>query len=278
MPADTLTTAVPGQDQQTDGAPQQTPGEPDGTTQTPDTVSRAELEKVIGERQAGKERARKAEARLAEVEKQMAAMPTAERLEAFAKWEAAGADTLREQALKKGDAEAIEAAARKPLVELVDAGKARISSLEAQMTELLCTRAIESAAAPIAHNPKQVVALLRQRVRMTITPDGQFAPEFLDEEGHPAYNADGAIKDAETFVRLFLSLPENANLVKPSAKAGSGARPPGGPAAPQPGTPRSMEEFLALPADRRKAIADAMTPEQRRELMGIPSAESQGFL
>lgn len=273
MPPTPDEAAPTGQDaQQAEGAPQQAPTVgPDGPEGGPaDTVSAGELSELMRQREAARERACRAEAKLAELQEALAGMPDAAALEAFRAWQADQAD--RAAAAADGGEQVL----RGRLAELRD----RNEALKAQLTDLLCDSALRSAAAPVAHNPSQVVALLRHRVRMAETPDGRFAPEFLDASGRPVRDgAGGPVRDAETFVRLFLSLPENANLVRAAGRPGSGARLPGGPVpSPQERTPATMAEFLALsPAERLRA-AGSMTPQQRRELIGIAVAGAEGFL
>lgn len=273
MPATPDEAAPTGQDaRQPEGAPQQAPtGGPDGPETGPaDTVSRAGLTQLITERQAAEERARQAEAKLQELQEKLAGVPDTETLKAFTAWQA-------DQANRAGAAGEDGGRARpRELTELRD----RNDALKAQLTDLLCDSALQAAAAPVAHNPSQVVALLRHRVRMAETPDGRFAPEFLDASGRPLLDgAGGAVGDAETFVRLFLSLPENANLVRAAGRPGSGARLPGGPVpSPEGRIPATMAEFLALSPAQRLRAAGAMTPRQRRELIGIAAAGAEGFL
>ena len=273
----------PGQEGQQPGAASQQPaaGSSDGGKDkgTPETVSRAELNTVIGERQAAKERARKAEEAIAEMQKKLEAMPAPEVLEQFNTWRADKSAQARDAAIKKGDVEAIEKGIREPLEGQVKALRGRNENLQAQLTSLLRDAALQDAAAQSgAHNPRQVVMLLRDRVRMA-EQDGRFVPDFRDADGQPLYDGDAKrVTDASSFVRMFLALPDNANLVKAGAQPGSGARPPGGPANPPDGLPKTLADFNALPPEKRQEIAQKMTPDQRREFMGVKVPGKGGFM
>lgn len=246
-----------------------------------DTVSRAELDKVIGERQAAKERARAVEAQLVEVNQKLGAMPDNETLKAFQDWQANRDAHDREKAIKAGDVEAIERKVREPLEKQVQTKDAIIQALRSQLTGVLRDQALKDAAVPVAHNPDQVVALLRERVRMVEDPaTKEYRPQFLDTDGHDAYDGNGnRIADAKTFVGKFLALPDNANLVRATAQPGSGAKPQGG-ASLSPRNPDTitLDQFNELPEDERTVMARQMTPAQRRRMMNITEPSTAGFL
>ncbi len=213
-------------------------------------VSRAELEKVIAQRQAAKARARKAEQQLAEAEARTGA----------------------------GEAEASPEQGREDTRAQAQAIEDENAQLKRQLTSVLRDQGLRAAAAAAgAVNPDQVVALLRLRVHMTLGEDGRLAPAFVDEAGRPIADDDGAVPDVQTFVGLFLSLPENANLVRAGATPGSGARPAGGASGPD-ARPRSLDEFNGLPEERRMQWALEMGPEKLRTLLGMGRAQDQGFL
>jgi len=240
--------------------------------------TKAELDEVVGQRQAAKERARQLEAQLSELNGKLSAVPDAEQLDAFRKWQADREALDRDAAIKKGDVATLEAKIRAPLEAQVKAKEQHVSTLQNQLTTMLRDNALREAAEPRAHNPGQVVQLLRHRVRMVQRTDGQFAPEFLDTDGQPLYNAEGQrVATATEFVNAFLSLPENANLVKADRLPGSGARPTGG-APQQTGKPRSLAEFEAMTSDQRRATAQAMSSADRMALLGHPSGKASGYI
>jgi hypothetical protein len=215
----------------------------------PETVSRAELEKVIAQRQQAKVRARRAEQRVAELQAEL---------------DARGQQPAEDES--SADDESAEAL------------REQNAQLKHQLTGLLRDQALRAAAAAAgAIHPNQVVDLLRPRVRMEVGEDGRLVPTFLDADGRAMAEADGPIGDVPTFVSLFLSLPENANLVRAGVIPGSGARPGGGPAGP-PGRPRSLEEFHRLPQEQRLQWALEMGPEKLRALLGMGQGQDQGFL
>ncbi len=78
--------------------------------------------------------------------------------------------------------------------------------------------------------------------------------------------------------------PSEAPLSKPrDLSPWDSATPAAPPAAPVPTAtevlmPRTLQEFRALPADRRAAAALAMTRRQRDELLGRCPAGSEGYL
>lgn len=274
----------PGQGPQQPGAAPQQPasGGPDGPKPqdpAPETVSRAEMEKVVGERQAAKERARKAEELSTELQKELGTMPLAEELDAFRKWNDDKNARAREKAIKDGDVEAIEKGVREPLQGKLAEKDQVIDRQGAQLKNILCDQALRKAAESAnAHNPDQVVSLLRHRVKMEPADNGEFRPQFLAVSGVPACDDNGErITDAEGFVGQYLQLPENANLVKSSAKPGSGAAPAGGQVDPN-RIPATLEEFNALPPEKKVEVSQKMTSAQRRDLAGVSKSADPGSL
>ena len=152
-------------DGQDDAAPAETWTDvPQDDDPAQETVSRAELEKVIAQRQAAKLRARKAEQKLTELEA---------RLNAASGAEAPSGDN-------DGAGRAEEA------IQEVNA------QLKRQLTSLLRDQGLRAAAAAVgAINPDQVVALLRPRVQMDVHADGRLVPKFLDGQGRPIAQGDG---------------------------------------------------------------------------------------
>ena len=212
-------------------------------------VSRAELEKVIAQRQAAKARAREAEQKLAELEGR----------------------------LNGGGADASPGEDREDDATTLTALQDENLQLKRQLTSVLRDQGLRAAASAAgAINPDQVVALLRPKVQMDLAEDGRLAPSFLGEDGRPIAD-DEAVPDLQTFVGLFLSLPENANLVKANTTPGSGARPAGRAAEPLT-RPRSLEEFNGLPEADRMQWALEMGPERLRTLLGLGRPQDQGFL
>ena len=224
---------------------------PQADDPTRETVSRAELEKVIAQRQTAKARARKAEHKLVELEAELRAA-------------ASGADAPPDDGDGSGTPE--------------EAIRQENSRLKRQLTSLLRDQGLRAAAAAVgAVNPDQVVALLRPRVEMDVDADGRLVPKFVDGQGRLIAQGDGKATDMQSFVALFLSLPENANLVKADTVPGSGARPAGG-ARWSEARPRSLEEFNGLPEEQRMRWALEMGPEKLRTLLGIGQIHDQGFL
>lgn len=274
MPED-KTAADPGT-----GTPQPDAGQqvaPDGKDspkdkQAEDMVSKVKFDEAVGSRQAAKERARKAEASAAEMKKLLDAMPGSDELDQFRTWNTDKAAQERDKAIKANDVEAIEKGVREPLEAQIKSLTGRTDTLKAQLTSLLCDNALRTAAVDAgAHNPDQVVSLLRARVRMDENETGQFVPDYRDNEGQPLYDgASQRVTDAKVFVGLYLAQAENANLVKAQANPGSGAKPPGGGSPPAEGNiPTTRAEFDALTPEARAKVAAKMTDEQRKALVGI---------
>lgn len=245
-PCGEIEAASPGADVESDArADAQRGDDPAG-----EMVSRAELEKVIAQRQAAKTRARKAESRLAELETRLDAEPA--------------------PAPDQADREDADARAR--------ALGEQNRKLQRQLTNVLRDQGLHAAAAAAgAVNPDQVVALLRPRVQMQEVADGRMRPMVLDDDGLPVADESGEPVDMPTFVSLFLSLPENANLVRSAVTPGSGARPAGGAPALD-GRPRSLEEFNDLPEPRRMQWAMELGPAKLRALLGLSRPGDRGFL
>jgi len=269
----------PAEPQQPAGGPPEG-GEPDPST-SGKTYSQAELDEVIGTRQAAKERARKAEEQFAEAQKQLSIAPPAEELEAFRAYKDDKDAQARDAAIKKGDVDAIENGVREPLEGKIVALESKLQSRDAQLSTLLKNNALLKAATELgAFNPSQIVALLRDRVVMNEQADGTFAADFRDAEGQPQYDGSAKrVEDATTFVTMFQADPNNANLFTAKARPGSGVKPQGGATQPADGNlPKTLADFNALPEDERQAIASKMTPEQRNAVMGIKAPSTEGYL
>ena len=297
-----------------------------------ETVSRAELDKVIRERQAAKQRARAAEAQAAELHRRLAELEGSAGLDLAGVGVAAnGAATAPEEDDLAGTARfsaADDAGVANRAGEMPRAGEAgtagisnaggnvaaniaatapnsgtapisatapdsppspdsapadhglrrRLAARERQLAALLRDQRLREAALTAgAVNPDQVVALLRQHVRMVEQDDGQFAPRFLDDRGAAAFDEAGRPVDAAGFVRAYLSRPENANLVRAGSLGGSGARLSGTPGGPD-GLPVTLEEFNALdPRDRRR-VALRLSRRQREALLGLGTHRGAGYL
>ena len=108
-------------------------------------------------------------------------------------------------------------------------------------------------------------------------PDGRLAPVFLTDAGDQAWGEAGAPADADAFVSRFLAAEANANLLRAASAPGSGARAAGGPPADDRG-PRTLAEFHALPADRRREAAMRMTRRQRETLLGLVKPGRDAYL
>ncbi len=263
-------------------------GSDEPTAPATETVSRAELGKVIAERQAAKARARKAEEELAAMRKRLSddgtdeAAPTPEpgwdgHTEGVATGDAADGDAANANVAATDTREPDPPAPADTETELSGLRR-RLRDRDEQLAGILRDRDLRDAAvAAGAVNPDQVVALLRPRVAMRQTPAGQFAPEFLDEAGRPMLDDDGPVQRVDVFVTRFLSRPGNANLIRAGAAPGSGARPAGGTADPDT-RPRTIAAFNRLPADQRRGAAMAMTRQEREHLLGLAAPTNAGFL
>lgn len=265
-----------------DGESQQpSPGGSDDSKTKPDegnakeTVSRAELDKTIGERQAAKDRARKAEERATQAETELARRPDPEsdEFKAYEAWREDRDAAETKAAIEQGDADKLVQKAREPLQKQNEELVKERDGYKGQLTALLRDRGLEEAATRAgALNPKQVAALLRHRVKMVRDDTGQFAPTFMDEDGGGLFDADGPVTDMQKFVAAYLGLPENANLVKATAAPGSGAKPEGGGAPAADGIPQTLAEFNKLTPEQRRDVAARMTKPQRDAMLGQGAA------
>jgi hypothetical protein len=262
-------------------------GGPEGQNEARELVAREELDKVIRERQAAKQRARAAEAQVTQLKERLAqlegepdgaaspdvgnvaadnaAAPPDERGNAAAQNVAANsAATAPNHAATAPDAPAAD-----------DAGlRQKLAARESQLAAVLRDERLRAAAQGAgAVNADQVVALLRQRVRMVEQPDGQFAPRFFDEQGRAATDEAGTPVEADAFVRGFLSRSENANLVRAGFVAGSGARVGGSADV----LPLTLSDFHALPPSQRRQVALRLSRRQRESLLGM-GGEGVGYL
>lgn len=236
--------------------------EPPRTAQ--DTVSRAELDKVIRERQAAKDRARRAE-------EQLQTLRDEDGSRFGMSDDNAETDAPAGVVSDAAEAPAEMASARPNPSDLAD----RLHRREEQLADLVRDQQLrEAAEAAGAVNPAQVVALLRTRVRMSAREDGAFEPVCLDEHGRAVSEA--LPNGVATLVDAFLADPANANLVRATARPGSGARPGGGwePNA----APNSLNEFHALPPEQRRAAAMRMSRSQRQRLLGLGRPMGANYL
>jgi len=236
-----------------------------------DIVSRAEFNKVVGQRQAAKEKVRQLSAQVDEL---------LARLGEGAGQPGASAEQDRRPA------RAADANANQEIETLPEPARARIQdllgrkeTLEKRLADLLADQELRiAAAAAHAINPDQVVALLRGRVRMIETSDGRFEPHVADPAGRVALDGDKPVRDVRRFVEAFLALPENANLVRCTVIPGSGARQAGAAVTHLDNLPQSKAEFLALPPSQRLTVANRMTRQQRDSILGRAPAGDGGYI
>jgi hypothetical protein len=242
-------------------------------------VSRAEFSKVVGQRQAAKEKVRQLTAEVEELLARLHATPGEEELRAFQDWKRLQQEAGVPPAQQGQDLQAMAHRVRQPLKDRIEGLQRRKDALERRLMDLLRDQELRAAAARAdAINPEQVVALLRDRVRMTETDDGRFVPEFADADGQPVFDGPQRVTDTDGFVNWFLSLPENANLVRSTVTPGSGAKPAGGLAVNLDSMPRTKAEFLSLPPDERLGVANRMTRQQRDAILGRDSSDGGGYL
>jgi hypothetical protein len=244
-----------------------------------ETVSRAEFDKVVRQRQAAKEKVRQLTTEVEQLLARLREAPNDEELRAFQDWKGLQQQAGMPPDQQVHDMQAIAQRIREPLKARIEDLHGRKDALERRLADLLRDQELRVAAVRAnAINPEQVIALLRDRVRMTESADGRFVPEFVDRDGQPLFDGPQHVNDAQRFVDLFLAMPENANLVRSTVTPGSGAKQAGGPATYMDSIPRSKAEFLSLPPEERLAVANRMTRQQRDAILGRGSAEDGGYL
>jgi len=223
-----------------------------------ETVPRAEFDKVVGQRQAAKEKMRQLSRQVDELLARVGTMPGEEELRAFQEWRSRQQEAGVSHEQQREDITFIEDRVRQPLEDRVDALRSRKDALEKQLTDLLRDQELRVAAARAdAVNPE---------------------PEFLTADGQPVFDGPERVTDVRRFVDLFLSQPENANLVRSTVTPGSGAKQAGGLATNLDSIPRTKAEFLALPPERRLAVANRMSRQQRDAILGRGSPDGGGYL
>ena len=242
-------------------------GSDEPNTEARDVVSRAELDKVIRERQLAKQRAREAQAELATLRARLHSTDNAA--------EPARQDQPAEPA---PDGAAVPSKPSDVEAQQLSALTEKLRAREIQLAGVLRDKRLEAAAtAAGALNPAQVVSILRPRVQMAASEEGQFFPRILDAGGRPLLDDNGPVTDVEAFVEAFLREPANANLVKASSSPGSGARPAGGAAHSEPAC-RTLTSFNALEPEKRRAMALKMSKRQRQAMLGIAAPDRAGYL
>jgi len=264
-----------------DPAQQRSPGGADVSPNTlggEEAVSRSEFGKVVAQRQAAKERARELAAEVERLREQLQETSD-EEMHAFRRWKEAqhrAGIPADQQGL---DLQEIASSVRGPLKARMEALRGKKDALERKLADLLRDQELRVAAARAnAIHPEQVVALLRQHVRMKEAADGRFEPELSLPDDWPAFDDAPEAPDVQQLVGWFLSQPDNANLVRATVTPGSGAKQAGGTADTMEYVPRSKAEFLALPPDERRAVAARMTRNQRDALLGRRPADSGGYI
>ena len=260
-----------------------------------DVVSRAEFNKVVGQRQTAKEKVRQLTAqvdqllsRLGRMTEQQASGPQGGGLDLqdgkpgrqSRQGSQGSADGETPADPQAADLQAVQEHLPDPVKAHVEALRGRKEMLEKRLADLLADQELRVAAARAhAINPDQVVALLRGRVRMIETADGRYEANFTEPDGQAAIDAGNKpIRDARHFVDAFLALPENANLVRSTVIPGSGARQTGGVMTHVDPMPQSKAEFLALPPSQRLNVANRMTRQQRDTILGRSSADEGGYI
>ena len=265
-----------------DSTQQESPGDADAPRNAlgeEAMISRTEFNKVVGQRQAAKEKVRQLTAEAERLVGLLREMPGDEDLRAFREWKDLPQKTDAPAGENDQDAQAIARQARKPLRTRIEGLQQRKDTLERRLMDLLRDQDLRVAAARAnAIHPDQVVALLRDRVRMVETDDGRFVPEFVDHDGNAVFDGPKRVRDTDRFVNLFLSAPENGNLLRPTVTPGSGAKQAGGPAIPMDSMPRTKAEFLSLSPEERIHVANRMSRQQRDALLGRGAADDGGYL
>ncbi len=236
-----------------------------------DVVSRAEFNKVVGQRQTAKEKVRQL---TAQVDQLMSRLGRADQQD-----ESQVAPEGQAGDSREADFQAIERELAEPVRARISELRGRKETLEKRLTDLLADQELRVAATRAhAINPDQVVALLRGRVQMIETADGRFESHFVSPDGQTALDGDKPFSDAQRFVDAFLAQPENTNLLRSTVTPGSGARPAGGAMTYTEPMPRSKAEFMALPPAERLAVANRMTRRQRDSILGRASADHGDYL
>ncbi len=252
-----------------------------------DVVSRAEFNKVVGQRQTAKEKVRQLMAqvdqllaRLGRTPEQQASGPQGDRpalQDTKAGRPSAESETPADA--QAADTQAAQEHLPAPARSHVEALRGRKEMLEKRLADLLADQELRVAALRAnAINPDQVVALLRGGVRMIETADGRYEAHFTAPDGQAAFSGGKPIRDTRHFVDAFLALPENANLVRSTVIPGSGARQAGGVMTHMDPMPQSKAEFLALPPSQRLTVANRMTRQQRDGILGRSSADDGGYI
>jgi hypothetical protein len=267
-------------------APQDEPGAaPDGAggsgAADAEVVSRAEFNKVVGQRQAAKEKVRQLTAQVDQLLARLGRTPEQQgRLDLQdGKPGRRSAEMETPADTQAADLQAIQENLPAPVKAHVEALRGRKEMLEKRLADLLADQELRVAALRAnAINPDQVVALLRGRVRMIETADGRYEAHFTAPDGQAALDGNKPIRDARHFVDAFLALPENANLVRSTVIPGSGARQAGGVMTHVDPMPQSKAEFLALPPSQRLTVANRMTRQQRDSILGRSSADEGGYI
>ncbi len=250
------------------GDPAQGPVRSDGPAVG--VISRAEFNKVVGQRQTAKEKVRQL---TAQVDQLLARLSRPDEQDEGRTLPDSKADS------QATDLQAIEERLPDPVKAHIEDLRGRKETLENRLADLLADQELRVAAARArAINPDQVVALLRDRVRMIETATGRFEAHFLAHDGQAALDGDKPIRDAQRFVETFLAMPENTNLVRSTVTPGSGARQAGGAMTHMDPTPQSKAEFLALPPSQRLTVANRMTRQQRDSILGRGSADEGGYI
>jgi len=209
-------------------------------TDEQDAVSRAELRKVIAQRQELKAQRAKLQARLKATEADLAAK--GERLT-----ELEGGGTLSEAGLEGAKAALLTAAASQ---EGAQAGE-QVASLLKHRTVAEVTDA--------------------GRIALKFVTDA--GEPLLDKDGLP-------VRDPRRVCRDFLTRPENGNLVAEAARPRyrDEQRRREAVKASLADPPRTVAALAKLPADVRADVLEGLTPEQRAELVNSdPKANTPGF-
>jgi len=244
-----------------------------------EAIPRAEFNKVVAQRQAAKEKVRQLTAEVEQLLSRLQTLPDGTELRAFQDWKELHESEGISPGQQARDIQAIASSVRRPLQAQVEELRGKRDVLERRLADLLRDQELRVAAARAnAVNPEQVLSLLRDRVRMSRRADGQFVPECVDADGQPLPDGSEEVAGTQQLVDLFLSLPENANLVRSTVTPGSGARQAGGLANHMDFVPRSKAEFLSLPPEERLAVANRMTRQQRDVVIGRKAAGGGGYL
>lgn len=200
------------------------------------TYSESQFNSVVAERKKFKERAQKAEDRLANLETKVNELGADEdSIKAFKEFKTNAAKAEEDKLRQAGEFDKIKEGLLTKHSEELSAEKELTQTYRNLLLDQIRDNKVEALVAGKVFSVRQVLNNVRPLIKVDEPEPGKFSFSFTDEETGETVHDDKMepVSDLKTFLDLYLAKPHNLNLLKASIKEGgatidNGSGQPGG--------------------------------------------------